>query len=150
MMRFTVTGARELRARIGASRAALLRETIPEAVREITVVGAEQAKYLIGRENAWWTPLARRTVMEKRRLGYAGRLSPTDPLFRTGSMRESIKPIASGLTGLVASKDPVALWQEKGTKRGIPARSFLLSGLEIVARGRAQKMLAAAWRRAWG
>lgn len=89
---------------------------------------AEQAKDLIGRENEEWAPLAPSTVAEKTRLGFVGQRSATDPLLRTGTMRDSISAIVSetlfGVTGIVGAEDPKAVWQELGSSR-IPPRPFL-------------------------
>ena len=94
----------------------------------------ETAKDLIGTEDASWPPLAPSTVEEKRRLGYTGRVSETDPLLRTGSLRASIvaQSEAAGLgrgTVLIGSPDPVAAYQEFGTDRGIPPRPFIGAAL---------------------
>ena len=96
----------------------------------LTIAGsvAVAAKDLIGRENPEWPALAQSTVDEKTRLGYVGRISPTDPLYRKGDMRESIEGVAEGFTAVVGSPDKVALWQEMGTLRptgSIPPRPFL-------------------------
>lgn len=144
----TAFGFDELRARIGAAERDLRGEALPAAVKEITVNAAEQAKNLIGRENFWWEPLARSTVREKRRLGYTGRVSPTDPLFRTGQMRESIEPVARGLTGAVQSDDDVMLYQDQGTKN-IPARYTLLPALGMAVEA-GFKLLIEAWEGVWG
>ena len=98
------------------------------AVLAVTVAVATEAKALIGHENPEWAPLAPSTIDEKSRLGFTGRISATDPLYRTGEMRESIEGAAEGLTGVVGSTDKVALWQEMGTLRptgSIPPRPFL-------------------------
>ncbi len=83
-----------------------------------------EAKAYIGHELPEWPPLAASTVEEKERLGYTGHVSTTDPLLRTGKMRELIEVSIEGLTGVLGSTDPVALWQELGTAR-IPPRPFL-------------------------
>jgi hypothetical protein len=55
------------------------------------------------------------------------------PLLETGSIRDSISHKAElsavGAEGLVYSDDIKALWQELGTSRGIPPRSFLYQSL---------------------
>ena len=98
------------------------------AVVVVTGAVAAEAKRLIGHENPEWAPLAPSTIAEKSRLGFTGRISATDPLYRTGEMRESIEGVAEGLVGVVGSSDKVALWQEMGTLRptgSIPPRPFL-------------------------
>jgi hypothetical protein len=89
---------------------------------------AAEAKRLIGHENAGWPALAESTVEEKDRLGYTGRISATDPLYRTGELRESIEATVHGLEAAVWSHDKVAVWQEIGTSR-IPPRPFLSSAM---------------------
>ena len=72
--------------------------------------------------------LAPSTVAQKQALGFTGRISATDPLYRTGTMRDSIEGVAEGFTAVVGSSDKVALWQEMGTLRttgNIPPRPFL-------------------------
>jgi hypothetical protein len=96
----------------------------------LTIAGsvATAAKDLIGRENPEWPALAPSTVAEKSRLGYVGRISATDPLYRTGTLRESIEGVAEGFTATVATPDKIGLWQEMGTIRpsgSIPPRPFL-------------------------
>lgn len=147
MMKLDVTGAERLIFRVRTARIALRRREVPLAVKETVVDGAMAARNLIGRENYFWVPLARATVREKRRLGYVGRISETDPLLRKGQMRDSIRPVARGLTGFVASRDMIARYQDQGT-RTIPARHFLLPGLQMAMAFVGGRM-AAAWRRAW-
>jgi hypothetical protein len=107
------------------------------ALTETMEAVAVEARACIGHEMPGWPALAPSTVAEKERLGYTGRLSPTDPLLRTGEMRESISASvdAATLTGVVGSTDPVAIFQELGTER-IPPRPFLstaMLGAEPVA-----------------
>lgn len=84
----------------------------------------DEAKRVIGREQADWRDLAPRTVAAKRARGHVGRLSATDPLLATGQLRSSIQYLAQGRRAMIGSDDPVAVYQEFGTGR-IPARSFL-------------------------
>lgn len=85
---------------------------------------AREAKDLIGTEYAGWVALADSTIAEKQRLGYAGHVSATDPLLRTGELRASIQVSAHGYEANVGTNDPVAEYQEFGTGR-IPARPFM-------------------------
>ena len=85
---------------------------------------AETAKSYIGQERPEWPPLAERTIRAKERLGYVGRVSATDPLLRTGQLRDSIFGAAEGFVGVVASTSTVARDQELGTS-AIPPRPFL-------------------------
>jgi len=101
---------------------------IEGGVLTVTLAAAVMAKDLIGRENPEWAALAPSTIDEKARGGYLGRISATDPLYRTGEMRESIEGTVEGLTGVVGSTDKVALFQEMGTLRAsgsVPPRPFL-------------------------
>src|SRR6185312_16119246 len=85
-----------------------------------------EAKGYIGDYQEGWPRLAESTVAEKTRLGYA---PPDNPLLRTGDLRGSIEhlssPTGDGAMGEIGSNDPVALWQEYGTSRGIPPRPFI-------------------------
>lgn len=84
----------------------------------------EHAKGLIGMEQDAWPALADRTIAEKERMGWTGRVSATDPLLARGDLRSSIGYTAdqSGVT--LGSTDPVAPFQEHGTAR-IPPRPFI-------------------------
>ena len=103
----------------------------------LMVVLQTEAKSYIGNYQEGWAPLAESTLLGgtspegfrypgKIELGYA---PPDNPLLRTGQMRDSIEQAAAstggGAMGMIGSDDPVALWQEMGTKRGIPPRPFL-------------------------
>jgi phage gpG-like protein len=100
------------------------------ALTETMEAVAVEAKSYIGHEMPGWAPLAESTVAEKQRLGYTGHLSPTDPLLRTGEMRESIGSSvdAATLTGVVGSTDKLAAFQELGTAH-IPPRPFLSTSM---------------------
>lgn len=95
----------------------------------LMVVVAAQAKEAIGTYRYGWPELAASTQADRVRKGY-----PADePLLRTGEMAASIEYKAElsgyGADGLVFSGDIVALWQEMGTSRGIPPRSFLFKSM---------------------
>ena len=78
----------------------------------------ERAKGLIGHPNDSWPPLAPETL--KRKDGV------NTPLLETGEMRDSIEHVvADSSHGYVGSNDDKAVWQELGTSRGIPPRSFI-------------------------
>src|SRR5258708_5729701 len=85
---------------------------------------AVEAKGMIGHELAIWPPLAPSTIAQKKKLGYVGRISATDPLLRTGEMRDSIDGEAFGLTGIVGATDEKAVYHELGTAK-MPPRRFL-------------------------
>lgn len=107
--------------------------------RDLTEIGLRQrnlAQGYIGQELPEWPPLADSTIEEKERLGYTGVVSDTDPLLRTGEMRDSIEavvtPTATGVKLDVGSNDPVALYQEMGTPT-IPPRPFIaLSAIAVM------------------
>lgn len=109
----------------------------PALKRTMTVVGMKQielARSYIGQEMEEWPPLADVTVQEKERLGYTGHVSDTDPLLRTGKLRDSIEAVVTavpdGVLLDVGSNDKVAVYQEMGTAT-IPPRPFLaLSAIE--------------------
>lgn len=82
------------------------------------------AKDAIGREMPHWPALADSTIAEKQRLGYVGQVSGTDPLLRSGELRESIGAAVEGLKLEVGSTSKIGLWQEVGTPK-IPARPFI-------------------------
>lgn len=70
---------------------------------------------------AAWSPLAASTIDDRVHQGF----SPDDPLLRTGDMRDSIGVVVDGHEAYVGSNDDKAVWQELGTSKGIPPRSFL-------------------------
>lgn len=98
------------------------------AVEVTTHAAAETARGYIGHYQGAaggypaWAPLAPSTLREKERLGYA---PPDNPLLRTGDMRDSIVSEAESLVGRFGSDSKIALYQEMGTSRGIPPRSFI-------------------------
>jgi hypothetical protein len=97
---------------------------------EAVMVAVEaQAKEAIGTYRYGWPELAESTQHDRVAAGY-----PADePLLRTGSLAASIQHRAEltpeGAEGLVYSNDKIALYQELGTERGIPPRSFLYKSL---------------------
>ncbi len=66
---------------------------------------------------AAWAPLKADTIAQK--------ANGDTPLFETGEMRDSIGTVVLDHEAHVGSNDDKAVWQELGTSRGIPARSFL-------------------------
>lgn len=86
----------------------------------------ERAASKIGNEQAGWPALAESTIADKERAGYP----VPAPLLRTGYMRATIEHEVIGNDEVdIGSPDPVALWQELGTSKGIPPRSFLGSSM---------------------
>ena len=112
--------------------AAHARHGLLEVTHHLMKAVATDAKALIGHELDRWPPLADGTVAEKLLLGYVGHISATDPLLRTGDMRETIKHhaelTATGAEGVVGSGSKIALDQEMGTKH-IPPRPFLAEAM---------------------
>ena len=95
------------------------------ALRKAATLIKDEAQALVGTEDPSWAPLADVTVAEKERLGYVGKVSATDPLLRTGELRDSIQVRSVGpQRAVVASDDPVLAYQEFGTSR-IPPRPVL-------------------------
>lgn len=93
---------------------------------EVVMKAAEEAaKDAIGTYAFGWPQLATSTQADRTAKGYAA----NDPLLREGDLRGSIEHETAlepyGAAGVVGSHDIIALYQEMGTSRGIPARSFL-------------------------
>lgn len=69
-----------------------------------------------------WSELADSTKDDRVYKGFP----ENEPLLRTGELYESIELQVAGPEAVVASMDPIALWQECGTEDGhIPPRPFL-------------------------
>lgn len=107
------------------------RRVRPELTRETSGLldgAVKEAQAMIGHELEEWPALAPRTVAEKQARGFTGQISETDPLLRTGKLRDSIErtaeETAAGAEGVLGSSDPVAEYQEMGTPK-IPPRPFL-------------------------
>jgi hypothetical protein len=85
---------------------------------------ATEAKAAIGTYEFGWPALAESTLKRK---------AADTPLIETGDMRASVEWKAElapgGAEGLVYSNDKIALYQELGTDRGIPPRSFLFKSM---------------------
>lgn len=92
---------------------------------EFMVIVEKAAKDVIGTYAYGWPALKPETIARK--------AQGDTPLLETGEMRDSIRSIAAlsvlGAEGLVYSTDPVAVYQELGTSRGIPPRSFLYKSI---------------------
>ena len=88
------------------------------ALEEACQLVEERAKGLIGHPNSQWPPLAAETLKRKDNVN--------TPLLETGEMREFDRARCRRLVhGYVGSNDDKAVWQELGTSRGIPPRSFI-------------------------
>jgi len=103
-------------------------------VAELTGLSAKaKARSLIGQERPEWLALADITIEEKTRLGYVGRVSATDPLLRTGEMRDSIEfevleDPGTGVSVAIYSNDEKAVIHELGGGY-IPPRPFLATAM---------------------
>src|SRR5450631_1046825 len=105
------------------------REELAVPTEALMGVVEAQAREVIGTYKYGWPELAASTQADRVAKGY-----PADePLLRTGQLAASIEHRAEaaseGAEGLVYSGDKIALWQEMGTSRGIPPRSFLFQSL---------------------
>ena len=95
-----------------------LEEAGPEIIRIACQMVAAKAKRSIGTYDLGWPALKPATIVRK--------ANGDTPLLETGELRDSIEWSADGLVGRVGSDSDVAVWQELGTSRGIPPRSFLM------------------------
>jgi HK97 gp10 family phage protein len=110
-----------------------LDECRPKLQADVVKIGElvkAKAKEMIGHELPLWPPLRPATVADKARRGYVGRISATDPLYREGSLRESIAMDAdpAALAVIVGSNDRVGAYQEIGTSK-MPPRPFLMPAM---------------------
>ncbi len=106
-----------------------------EAEMHVAMEGvAEVAKGMIGHEMPGWDPLSASTVAEKERLGYVGRISPTDPLLRTGELENSLSGEAiverNTIVGVVGSTSDHSIEMELGSSR-VPPRPFIMPALIV-------------------
>jgi hypothetical protein len=87
---------------------------------KVGTMAATLAAHYPGHYQPGWAPLADSTIKDKQDKGFP----VPSPLKRTGEMAASYaKHIElAELTVVVGSPDKKALWQEKGTSRGIPPR----------------------------
>jgi phage gpG-like protein len=124
-----------------------VRRIEPEKVRALARLGdhAQQlAVHYIGHEMPEFAPLSEATmegfvhpygfrIPGKRELGYVGHESTTDPLLRTGALRDSIRAESDDHRMVVGSNSQIAVYQELGTHNpltgDIPPRPFLALAL---------------------
>jgi phage gpG-like protein len=98
-------------------------EAMAEAAKHVALEEAcrlveTRAKGLIGHPNSHWAPLAVETLRRKDGVN--------TPLLETGEMRDSIEhTVVDSNHGYVGSNSDIAVYQELGTSRGLPPRSFL-------------------------
>lgn len=111
------------------SSASRTKHQLTQTTRKMMEHGAKDAQNMIGREDNGWPALADSTVAEKTKLGYVGRVSATDPLLRTGAMRDTISGKAQatgdGAEGAIGSISPIAPFHEMGTSRMPPRPVFM-------------------------
>lgn len=74
----------------------------------------------VGHELPEWAPLSAGYVTQKRREGFTGRISNTDPWLRTGETRDSLRAEVDGHEMVLGSPLDKALWNEVGTSRAPP------------------------------
>lgn len=121
-------------------RAAACHGMLHLGVREVGKLAQTMAVEYVGREMPEWAPLSHATmegfrhpygfwVPGKIELGYTGHVSATDPLLRTGKMRDSIDVQVIDLRATLGSPYKVMLFQEMGTHNpltgDIPPRPVL-------------------------
>lgn len=97
-----------------------------EIPTEVVMKAAEGvAKQAIGTYEFGWPQLAASTQADREAKGYPA----NEPLLREGELRASIESQTEltpyGAEGVVGSASMIAVYQEMGTSRGIPPRSFL-------------------------
>ena len=87
-------------------------------------IAKEESRAAIGTYAFGWPALAASTLEHKR---------ADTPLYETGSLRDSLKTLTAltpvGAEGLLYTDEIVGLYQELGTTRGIPPRSFLYKAI---------------------
>jgi phage gpG-like protein len=88
-----------------------------EALETAAQLVETRAKNLIGVPKPEWPPLKPETLARKGGIN--------TPLLETGELRESIQHVVIAPSAFVGSDEDRAVWQELGTSRGIPPRSFL-------------------------
>lgn len=97
------------------------------ALKAVGVHAVSLATEYIGHELTEWAPLSPGYVAAKRRQGFTGRVSGTDPWLRTGETRDSIADQVQGHQVVVGSPLDKALWMEVGTSRMPPRPLFALA-----------------------
>jgi phage gpG-like protein len=103
-------------ARFAAAQAAV-KAAEHESLEAAAQMVENRAKGYIGHPHAWWPPLTDETL--KRKDGV------NTPLLESGAMRNSIEHTVEFPSAFVGSNSDTAVFQELGTSRGLPPRSFL-------------------------
>ena len=93
-------------------------------LEEAAKIVEAEAKRRIGRDDNGWPPLAQATIDYKSEHGFTGRVSATDPVLRTGELRDSIEHTVGELEAVVGTDNDHAIYQELGTSKA-PPRPFL-------------------------
>lgn len=109
------------------------------ALAKISKMMEKEAKSMFGREDNGgqgpfraWAPLSSDTVESKQKKGQTGRISRTDPLFASGSLRESVQSSSDSTKAVVGSNHKLIKYHEFGTKN-MPPRSTIGLSLARVA-----------------
>jgi hypothetical protein len=94
-----------------------------EIVERACQIVEKEAKESLGHYHRGWPRLKPETIAHK--------ATGDSPLLETGEMRDSIEHTvveadADHAVGYVGSNSDIAVYQELGTSRGIPPRSFLM------------------------
>jgi len=95
---------------------------IGEALTETAKFLQKKAKEKFGVYQSGWDELAKATKEDRLRKGY----TENDPLLRSGHLRDTVEMNVSERSASIGSDDPVMIYQEKGTARGIPPRPVFL------------------------
>lgn len=93
------------------------------AIESAATMLETEAKESLGHYQAGWPPLKPETIARKS--------TGDSPLLETGELRDSIQHNSTtslgGAEAYVGTDNPVGIYQEFGTSRGIPPRSFMVS-----------------------
>jgi len=110
---------------LGLTEAPTIRQGCVEALEKAAKTIEDEAKRVIGTYEYGWEPLKPATIARK--------VHGDTPLYETGVLQDSIEHHVDpdNLTAQVGSNDPTAEWQELGTSRGIPPRSFLMGAAMV-------------------
>lgn len=96
---------------------AVMDEAERAGLEKAAVIVETEAKRVIGTHDYGWIPLKPATIARK--------ANGDTPLLETGEMRDSIEHTVGHREAHIGSNNDKAVWQELGTSRGIPPRSFL-------------------------
>jgi len=91
------------------------------ALEKAALIIETESKRVIGTYDYGWPELADATQAAREQAGFPA----NKPLLLTGEMRDSIGHVVGDKEASVGSNEDKAVWQELGTSKGIPPRSFL-------------------------